>query len=69
VEHSEEIDVKNHLLTYNGHRMNIIFHDGAAVYFHHRHIADFLATWPDPNQLLKSVKFDVKEKLYLAGCR
>jgi hypothetical protein len=49
--------------------MNILFHNGAAVYHHRKDIADFLQGWPDLNKLLKSIKFDIKEKLYLAGCR
>jgi len=39
------------------------------VYYHRNHISEFLDDWPEPNQLLKSVGFDIKEKVLFAGCR
>jgi len=60
---------KNNLVTFHGHRINVIFHDGAAMYYHRKDICDFLKDWPDPNGLLQSVKFDINEPGYLAGCR
>jgi hypothetical protein len=61
--------MKNLLLTFHGHRMNIMFYDCAAVYCHKSEIQEFISQWCDHNQLLKSVQFDSMEKLYLAGCR
>ena len=46
---------------------NIVFHDAATTYYHLQDIQDFLGGWPNPNQLLKSIVFDVKEKVYIAG--
>lgn len=60
---------KNYFLTYHGHWMNIAFHNCAAVYHHRANIRDFLNDWPDPNRLLRSIHFDCKENLFLAGCR
>ena len=45
------------------------FHDCAAVYFHKNDILDILKDWPEPNGLLKSVLFDIKAKVFLAGAR
>ena len=59
----------NRMITFHGHRINLIFHDGAAVFHHRKDISDFLKDWPDPNLLLQSVKFDIHESAYLAGCR
>ena len=60
---------KNHILTYHGHRFNIVFHDAGAVFYHAGDIKDILLKWPNPNKLLKSIVFDIQEKVYLAGVR
>jgi hypothetical protein len=39
------------------------------VYAHVVDVRGFLEDWPEKNKLLKSVDFDVREKLYIAGCR
>ena len=62
-------ETKNHLVTFHGHRINIAFHDCAAVYFHKNDILDILKDWPEPNGLLKYVLFDIKANLFLAGAR
>jgi hypothetical protein len=59
----------NLLLTFHGHRTNILFHDCAAAYCHREGMREFTGQWTDLNRLLKSVKFDCNEKLFLAGCR
>lgn len=61
--------VKNTLLTFNGHRTNIGFHNCASVYFHQSSIQEFLKDWPDKNKLLLSITYDIRQTLYLAGCR
>ena len=48
---------------YHGHMFNIVFHDAAATYYHLQDIQDFWGGWPNPNQLLKYIVFDVKEKV------
>ncbi|ELU15397.1 hypothetical protein CAPTEDRAFT_203338 [Capitella teleta] len=48
---------------------SILFHNGAAVYHHRQDIIQFLNDLPEPNKLLKFVKFDIKETLHLAACR
>ncbi|KAJ8364941.1 hypothetical protein SKAU_G00137720 [Synaphobranchus kaupii] len=60
---------KNHLVTYHGHRMNISFQIALALYFHWEDATSFLANWPADNDLVKSVRYDIKEPLYRAGCR
>jgi hypothetical protein len=49
--------------------MNIGFKNCASVYFHHKLIKEFLTEWPDKNKLLRSIDFDCREKVFLAGCR
>ncbi|KAJ8368938.1 hypothetical protein SKAU_G00089660 [Synaphobranchus kaupii] len=60
---------KNHLVTYHGRRMNISFQNALALYFHWEDATSFLADWPADNDLIKSVRYDIKEPLYRAGCR
>ena len=60
---------KNKFVTYHGHRMNIAFYESAALYYHWDDVVDFLQDMPDENNLIKSVRFDIKEVLYKAGCR
>ncbi|CAH1267617.1 Hypp3773 [Branchiostoma lanceolatum] len=64
--HNEE---KNYMVTFRGNRFNILFYNAAAVYHHHKHIINFVSSWPDPNGLLKAVKADASQKVYLAGVR
>lgn len=40
------------LSQFKGNRFNIIFHDGAGVFYLHRYIVDFLGTVRTPNRLL-----------------
>lgn len=60
---------ENHLLTFHGHRFNIVFYDAAAVYYHRKDITEFLNAWPNPNGLLKAVAFDIRQNVFLAGVR
>ena len=59
---------KNMFVTYHGHRMNITFYECAALYYHWNDVIDFLRDMPDENKLIKSIRFDIKERLYKAGC-
>ena len=64
-----EKELTNKLVTFRSNRFNIIFYDAAALYYHWCHIQDFLNQWLSPNDLLKSIMFDVNEKLTKAGVR
>ncbi|XP_060585907.1 uncharacterized protein LOC132741695 [Ruditapes philippinarum] len=61
--------IKNRMVTFHGHRINVAFHDGAAVYHHRNEIKEFLECWPEKNGLLKCIAFDINEMVYLSGCR
>ena len=61
--------VKNHLITFRGHRFNHLFYAAAATFHHKGDIKDFLDNWCDPNDLLKSISFDVREKAFLSSIR
>jgi len=44
------------LCTFHGHRINIIFSMGAAVFFHRNHISEFIKEYfEDKNLLVSSV--------------
>ena len=53
----------NKLITFYGHHFSVAFCDAAAVFYHKDD------SWPNPNQLLKSVGFDIREKVFIAGAR
>lgn len=59
----------NHLISFRGHRFNHLFYAAGATYHHAQDIQNFLNTWSDPNELLKSVSFDIREKATLCGIR
>ncbi|KAK0052240.1 hypothetical protein Bpfe_018323 [Biomphalaria pfeifferi] len=48
-------------------RINIAYHDCAAVYYHHANIEAFLAELQDKNRLLQAVYTGIKEKVFLGG--
>ncbi|XP_065646071.1 uncharacterized protein LOC136076670 [Hydra vulgaris] len=52
-----------------GNRFNILFYNGAALYYHSKSIKEFLCQWPNPNNLLKAVKEDISNILFLAESR
>jgi E1A/CREB-binding protein len=62
-------DVKNQLITFRGHRFNHLYHAAAVTYHHLNDIQHFLSLWSEPNELLKSISFDVHEPVYKAGIR
>ena len=64
-----DISEINHLVTFVGSRFNIVFKNAASLFYHRVHLKDFLSLIPDPNLLLKSIKFDIDEPVYLAGIR
>ena len=57
------------MTSFRGNRINIIFYNATAAYYHIEHIAEFLGKWSDANRLLKSVDADLPCEVYLAGAR
>ncbi|MES9880650.1 MAG: hypothetical protein ABW185_07190 [Sedimenticola sp.] len=62
-------DKVSKLITFRGHRFNHLFYAAGATYHHAKDIQNFLDTWPEPNGLLKSLSFDIREKVSLCGIR
>ncbi|XP_048751175.2 uncharacterized protein LOC125662866 [Ostrea edulis] len=60
---------KNKLITFRGHRFNHLFYAAGATYHHLEDIKVYLDSWSDPNDLLKSISFDINEKAYLSSLR
>ena len=61
---------KNPLIHFRGNRFNVVFANGARVFYLHRHIVNFLTnSLGTPNRLLKAVLDDASCKLYVAGCK
>jgi len=57
---------------FHGHRINLLFAMGAAVFFHRSHIRDFIDTFfnkTQRNQLINSVSNYLDNPVYVAGCR
>ena len=52
-----------------GHRFNHLFYAAGVTFYHLNDIRDFLTKWAGPNDLLKSVQFDVEELVYVSGTR
>lgn len=60
---------QNKLISFRGHRFNHLFCVAGSVYYHRQDIQDFLSSWSDPHDLLKSVSFDIGEKAYMSSIR
>ena len=61
---------KNPLIHFRGNRFNVVFANGARVFYLHRHVVNFLTnSLGTPNRLLKAVLDDASCKLYVAGCK
>ena len=61
---------KNPLIHFRGNRFNIVFANGARVFYLHQHIVNFLTnSLGTPNRLMKAVLDDASCKLYVAGCK
>ena len=60
---------ESNLASFRGNRINIIFYNATAAYYHREHFVEFLGKWPDANRLLKSVDTDLSCEVYLAGVR
>ncbi|VDI35042.1 Hypothetical predicted protein [Mytilus galloprovincialis] len=67
--HLKERDIDNKLITFRGHRLNHLFYAAGATHHHLNNIIDFMESWADPNDLLKSISFDVREKAFASDIR
>lgn len=50
------------MVPYHGNRLNVLFYNAAAVYFHRNHTKWFLSGWLNPNKLLLAVHEDISKK-------
>ena len=57
------------LATFRGNRFNIVFYDSAGVHYLLPYLIDFFQSFGGNNPLLKSVKADLNEPLFHAGCK
>ena len=56
-------------ISFVGNRVNVLFYNAAATYFHLEHVTEFLDKWPNQNRLLQAVSEDSQNKVYIAGVR
>lgn len=62
--------ITNRIVRFKHNRFNLIFQLGHSVFYHLYEIRDFLANvHGTTNTLLRAVYLDVKEPLFVAGCR
>ena len=59
----------NRIVSFLRHRFNVLFVDGAAIYYHREHIAQFLETLPESNKLLLCIKDSIDSPICLAALR
>jgi hypothetical protein len=66
-----EKNEKNYLITFLHNRINVLFIDGGAVFYHKKHISEFLESGRcnQSNKLLKSIQNKIKNEILLAECR
>ena len=57
------------LIFFRGNRFNIIFANGARIYYLHKDIKDFLKSWGTSNRLLRAVLEDISNVAYVAGTK
>ena len=61
---------KNPLIHFRGNRFNVVFTNGARVFYLYQHIVNFLTkSLGTPNRLMKAVLDDASCKVYVAGCK
>ncbi len=60
---------KNFLIDISHDRLNTLYCQGGAVYYHRKDIEHLLGSLPGLNDLLKCIQFDIKERVYMAGYR
>ncbi|WAR27514.1 hypothetical protein MAR_013218 [Mya arenaria] len=62
-------DKRNQLVTFGGHRYNHLFCAAGRTYHHRNDIKNFSDSLSDPNDLMKSVAFDIQEQVFLSSVR
>ena len=65
----DSLSEKNHIVSFLRHRFNILFVDGASIYYHRQHIADFLETLNGTNRLLLCIKESINSPVCVAALR
>ena len=60
---------KNPLIHFRGNRFNVLFANGARIYYLHQHIAEFFRAWGTPNRLLQAVSEDINNPINIAGSK
>ncbi len=64
-----DLGLKNHIVSFRGERINIIFYLAAVVYYHRNHIGGFLDTYgSEGSKLLSSIR-DIQKPAVLASIR
>lgn len=63
--------IKQNMSTFYGHRINILFSMAASVFYHEKHIKEFIELYFDDkqNNLVSCVANYLNNNVYLAGCR
>ena len=60
---------KSLLIPFIGNRFNVLYYNAATVYYHRDSMLEFLENWPNPNNLLKAVKEDLSNTVFVAELR
>jgi len=65
------LNVKNQIITFLHNRFNVLFIDGGAVFYHRKHINDYLNSGRSSknNKLLSSIDSHISNAAVLAECR
>ena len=60
---------KSHFAPFVGNRLNILFYNAAALYYHADSIKDFIKKFPNRNNFIKAVQEDITNEVFLAEAR
>nr|XP_047132372.1 uncharacterized protein LOC124811137 [Hydra vulgaris] len=60
---------KSYFVPFIGNRFNILYYNAAALYYHKDSITKFFNAWPNPNNLLKAIKEDITNLVFIAEVR
>ncbi|XP_065669266.1 uncharacterized protein LOC136088717 [Hydra vulgaris] len=60
---------KSYFVPFIGNRFNILYYNAAALYYHKDAITEFLNAWPNPNNLLKAIKEDITNLVFIVEVR
>ena len=63
-----EHGLKNELVSFLRHRFNVLFVNGASVFYHRQHILDFLSM-TEPNRLVRCILDSMHSPVCIAGVR